>query len=150
VNRYTYKWYNDPSTPAQIGNASTLNGATLTPAGAETNVYLLVSNMGGRCPALDSAKIKVNYRIDIPNVFTPNGDGNHDRWDILNLNTFYPKAEVEVFNKWGSRIYKSPTGYPEPWDGTRNGEQLPVATYYYIVDLKDGGKPFVNSVTILR
>jgi gliding motility-associated-like protein len=150
LNQFSYKWYSSPATPAQIANPNSLNGATITPENPETDVYLLVTNLGGRCPALDSAKIKVDYLINIPNVFSPNGDGVHDRWDILNINSFYPNAEVEVYNKWGSRVFRSAPGYPEPWDGTRNGQQLPVATYYYIIDLKNGGKPFVNSVTILR
>jgi gliding motility-associated-like protein len=150
INQYSYNWYSSPKTPAQIVNSTSLNEATITPVTSETVVYLKVSNFGGRCPAIDSAKIKVDYLINIPNVFSPNGDGVHDRWDILNISSFYPNAEVDVYNKWGSRVFKSAPGYPEPWDGTRNGQQLPVATYYYVIDLKNGVKPFVNSVTILR
>jgi gliding motility-associated-like protein len=150
LNQYSYIWYTSPKTPAQIANANTLNDATITPERTETDVYLRVTNMGGRCPAIDSVTIKAEYNINIPNVFSPNGDGVHDRWDILNISTFYPNAEVEVYNKWGSRVFKSAPGYPNPWDGTRNGQQMPVATYYYVIDLKNGRKPFVSSVTILK
>jgi hypothetical protein len=41
-------------------------------------------------------------------------------------------------------------GYNTPWNGTRNGQALPVGTYYYIVQLKNGFKPLSGSVTILR
>ncbi|MBC7388328.1 MAG: gliding motility-associated C-terminal domain-containing protein, partial [Opitutaceae bacterium] len=143
-----YKWYSTDRT-IQINNPNTLNSASFVPTSSETKVYLKVSERNGLCPALDSAIINLTIGIQIPNIFTPNGDGVHDLWEIKNLNKLYPNCSVEVFNKWGSYIFKS-NGYSEPWDGTRNGEDLPVATYYYVVDFKDGSKPRTGSVTIIR
>lgn len=109
-----------------------------------------MTNRNGYCPAKDSTIIKVQFEIDIPNVFSPNGDGNHDLFEIKNLNKLYPDAVLTVFNKWGSVVYVSGAGYPEPWDGTRNGEEMPVATYYYILDTKGGRTYSPGSVTIIR
>ena len=39
-------------------------------------------------------------------------------------------------------------GYSVPWDGKRNGVDLPIATYYYVIELKDSGKVFNGTVTI--
>jgi gliding motility-associated-like protein len=41
-------------------------------------------------------------------------------------------------------------GYSRPWDGTSNGKALPVGTYYYVIDPKNGRKIITGSVTILR
>ncbi len=86
--------------------------------------------------------------IIIPNVFTPNGDGINDVWNIKSLIDF-PQCTVSVYNRYGNLVYQS-RGYPKPWDGTYNGAQLPVGTYYYIIDTKNNTKPFAGPVTILR
>jgi gliding motility-associated-like protein len=43
---------------------------------------------------------------------------------------------VVIFNRWGSIVYES-IGYVEPWDGTFNGEDLPMGTYFYKIELND-------------
>jgi gliding motility-associated-like protein len=146
-NAFTYLWSSlDPK--LQIANSTSLNGASLTPLEGNFKVYLTVSNFN-RCPARDSVLVSIKADIIIPNVFSPNGDGTHDTWEIRNLNSIHPNVEVQVFNQWGSLVFKS-NGYSKPWDGTRNGESMPVATYYYVIDYKNGDKPHVSSVTIIR
>jgi len=86
--------------------------------------------------------------IVIPNAFTPNGDGINDLWDITALQG-YPGCRVTIFNRYGTVVYSS-IGYPKAWDGTYNGSALPVGTYYYIIDLKNGKKKLAGPVTILR
>ena len=96
--------------------------------------------------------------VDIPSGFTPNGDGHNDAWNILGgvpdnlqkLSTLYPRAIVEVYNRWGILVYQSAPGYPEDWDGTANGKEVPVNSYYYIIDLYNGSKPIIGNITILR
>ncbi|GHT22889.1 hypothetical protein FACS189430_05340 [Bacteroidia bacterium] len=88
----------------------------------------------------------------IPNTFTPNGDGDNDVWQIRMLKD-YPNAEVEVYDRWGRRVFLSRHGYPEPWDGRdTNGKILPLETYYYVIDMKDGvrTKPLQGTITIVR
>ena len=142
-----YTWYSYDK-QLQINNPNVLTGASVQPLAGDFVVYLTVTNRK-RCPATDTMHLTVKADIVIPNVFSPNNDGTHDTWDIKNLNNIYPNATVEVFNQWGSLIFKS-TGYSKPWDGTRNGEEMPVATYYYVIDFKNGSKPNVSSVTLLR
>ena len=86
--------------------------------------------------------------IIIPNAFTPNGDGVNDTWDIKYLN-LYPNCTVAIFNRWGQNLFSS-VGYGVPWDGTYRGAALPTGTYYYIVNLKDGGKVLSGYVAIIR
>ena len=87
----------------------------------------------------------------IPNTFTPNEDGFHDDWEIRNIGLF-PDADIQIFDRWGRLIYRSDGGYDSDWHGKGpNGNDLPVDTYYYIIDLKvKGAKPITGTVSIIR
>jgi len=110
--------------------------------------YQLTAVGEGNCTATDFITVKILKPVNIPNAFSPNGDGINDTWLIRNL-ADYPGCTVEIFNRYGQRVFYS-SGYPTPWDGTYNGKPLPVATYYYVIHLKNGFAPVTGSVTIVR
>lgn len=85
----------------------------------------------------------------VPNTFTPNKDGFNDTWNIPGLGDF-PKASIQVYDRWGRQVLKS-SGMPQGgWDGTSRGKPLPMDSYYYIIDLGDGSEPIPGTVTIVR
>lgn len=86
--------------------------------------------------------------IVIPNVFSPNGDNINDTWVVRGL-VEYESCRVEIYNRYGQLLFQS-VGYKQPWDGTFKGQPMPVATYYYIINLKPGEAPLSGSVTLLR
>ncbi|MGZ3866659.1 MAG: gliding motility-associated C-terminal domain-containing protein [Bacteroidia bacterium] len=86
--------------------------------------------------------------LNIPSAFTPDNDGTNDVWRIRSLNE-YTDCSVEVFNQWGSLVFKS-KGYETPWDGTYNGDPVPAGAYYYVIDLKNGTNKFNGTVTIIK
>ena len=86
--------------------------------------------------------------VVIPNVFTPNGDGINDTWDVANLDA-YVNCTVDVFSRYGQKVFSS-VGYSAPWNGTRNNAAIPVGTYYYIINLNNGQKAYAGYVTIIR
>jgi gliding motility-associated-like protein len=100
------------------------------------------------CYTTDEIFVKVLKKPTIPNIFSPNGDGVHDTWVIKYLES-YPGCTVEVFNRYGQKVFAS-IGYPNPWDGTVNGKPVPVGTYYYIVDPKNGRKREAGYVDVIR
>jgi gliding motility-associated-like protein len=61
----------------------------------------------------------------------------------------YPGATVDVYDRYGMLVYSS-IEYAVDWDGTRNGKSLPIGTYYYIVNPKNGRKIITGSVTIIK
>jgi gliding motility-associated-like protein len=126
------------------------NNKILTPKAnpAFTTTYTLTLTTTDGCIAADSATVNVLVEISIPNTFTPNGDDVNDKWEIKNLQA-YQNCSVQIFNRWGQQVYSS-RGYGKPWDGTYNGKPLPFGTYYYVINLKDGSKPYGGFVTILR
>jgi gliding motility-associated-like protein len=110
--------------------------------------YLLKVTTDKGCSDTSSAMVTVLLIPEIPNTFTPNGDGVNDRWEIRNLDR-YPGAVVEVYNTMGALVYRS-SGYSQPWDGTHAGRQLPAGTYYYVVHPRYGREKKAGYVTILR
>ncbi|MFN5020861.1 MAG: gliding motility-associated C-terminal domain-containing protein, partial [bacterium] len=100
------------------------------------------------CAARDTVQVIVLSAVDIPNTFTPNGDGINDTWKIQFL-AQYKNCTMEVYNTSGQIIFQS-EGYTTAWDGTRNGVPMPTGTYYYVIDLGDGSKRRTGYVTILR
>jgi gliding motility-associated-like protein len=116
---------------------------------AVTTTYTLTVTSAEGCTSTDEVTVKVQQDVLIPNTFTPNNDGTNDVWVIKNIED-YPGCKIEIFNRWGNKVYDS-AGYSQPWNGTaNNGQELPVTTYFYTIDLKDGRKPLVGSISIIR
>jgi gliding motility-associated-like protein len=82
----------------------------------------------------------------IATAITPNGDGVNDTW-ILGGLEYYPQAQINVFNRWGQLVYNS-TGYGAQWDGTYQGQLLPIADYYFTIDYAADKEVIMGTVTI--
>ena len=72
--------------------------------------------------------------IEMPNTFTPNGDGINDTWN-LDFSS-YGSAQLSIFSKWG-KIVAQFNDVMISWDGNYE-EALPAGTYYYILQLGNG------------
>lgn len=89
------------------------------------------------------------------NEFSPNGDGVNDYFKIDCI-ARYPNNSLQVYNRWGNIVFQT-RSYKNDWDGTTNGraivqpeDQLPVGTYYYVLDLGDGSEPRTDWLYINR
>ncbi len=78
--------------------------------------------------------------LEIPNVFTPNGDQVNDFFEVdTDGTTVY---EFSVFTRTGTRIYhsQSPRIF---WDGNSlDGKELKEGIYYYVIEEQGGSSPF--------
>jgi gliding motility-associated-like protein len=105
----------------------------------------------------DSLKLYIKQinKVSFGNVFSPNGDGINDKWEIPK-DYLFPDLEIEIFDRWGARVWSAKgKKAAEGWNGrTDTGKDLPIGTYYYIVkyniQVSDGWKPETGSVTIVR
>lgn len=90
-----------------------------------------------------------NITCKAPTIFTPNNDGINDQFVIPCLDTGkFPNSKIYIFNEWGSEVfYANP--YKNDWSGTFNGANLPVGTYFYIIDTGEGKNP-LNGFLILQ
>lgn len=76
--------------------------------------------------------------FNIPNAFTPNGDGFNDKWKIAGLEN-YSGTEVSVYDRKGLPVFRETiTKKPLIWDGKLNGNQIPTGTYWYVIKVSDG------------
>ncbi|WP_242922493.1 gliding motility-associated C-terminal domain-containing protein [Pontibacter liquoris] len=99
----------------------------------ETITYhLTVTNEAG-CQDTASVVVLVEKALKIPNAFSPNGDGVNDTWHVGGI-TEFPGVKLEVFTRWGNKIFESDS-YQNEWDGTYRGSRLPENTYMYIFTL---------------
>jgi gliding motility-associated-like protein/uncharacterized repeat protein (TIGR01451 family) len=93
-----------------------------------------------------STSLKNVLGLSVPNVFTPNGDGVNDVFEIAGLSK-YPDNEITIFNRWGNSVYHK-KGYLSDWTG--NG--LNEGTYFYVLQVNDSGnsETYKGYVTLLR
>ncbi|GAC1438193.1 MAG: hypothetical protein NVSMB63_01390 [Sediminibacterium sp.] len=136
-----FKW-----TPAIYLNSDTAINPQSSPPDDIT--YKLTLTGSGGCAVSDTIFIKVLKHPEVPNAFSPNGDGINDTWKIRYLES-YPGATVDVFDRYGQTVF-SAVGYDVEWDGTLKGKPLPVGTYYYIINPKNGRQLISGSVTIVK
>ena len=117
-----------------------------TPLDDITYTLTVTSDQG--CSSSDQVVVKLLKKPAIPNIFSPNNDGIHDTWEISYLAS-YPGCTVDIYNRYGQLIYHS-LGYDKPWNGTVNRKQVPVGTYYYIIDPKNGRQKMSGYVDVIR
>jgi gliding motility-associated-like protein/uncharacterized repeat protein (TIGR01451 family) len=86
----------------------------------------------------------------IPEGFSPNGDGVNDMFVVRAIEN-YPHNTFTIFNRWGDKVYGA-SPYQSTWDGKATtglrvgGDDLPVGTYFYTLDLGDGSKVLKGSI----
>ncbi|MXV52036.1 T9SS type B sorting domain-containing protein [Pedobacter sp. HMF7647] len=102
----------------------------------------------GNIAVSEAIEVKIVVKVEIPNTFTPNGDGINDFWNITGIASF-PACTVRIFNRNGMLVFES-KGYQQAWDGTSNGSPLPLSTYYYVIDLASENRTMSGSITIIR
>jgi gliding motility-associated-like protein len=133
--------------PSSFINNTGVLAPTVSPI--DTITYTLYVLPGQGCPAVsDNVFVLVYKKLRVPNAFSPNGDGINDTWVITGLDT-YPEAVLRVYSRNGMLMFQSKAN-AVVWDGTYQGKPLPVATYYYTIDLNAGTLPVSGWVVILR
>ncbi len=124
---YTYEW-RAVGNPAIIGGQRTLVVNDL-------GVYTVTVDNGSTCPGIDTVRVvnKCEPRVEIPNAFTPNGDGKNDQLDVFS--DYVTDFKLLIFNRWGEVIFA--TDSPENrWDGTYRGQQAPPGTYTWKLEYR--------------
>jgi gliding motility-associated-like protein len=91
------------------------------------------------------------YFRDIPTAITPNDDGVNDVWNLEKLST-YSQASVEIFDRWGTLVWRSEPGYSQPWDGRNmRGDLVPMDSYHFVIRLNTGSLDQITGVvTVIR
>ncbi|MBO4232117.1 MAG: gliding motility-associated C-terminal domain-containing protein, partial [Bacteroidales bacterium] len=125
---YTYYWENDGST-----------NETFFPT--ESGAY--TCTISGYCGSTSST-VNVEFKdcnIIVPNVYTPNGDGVNDYFEIdfaegfeFEIFTF----SVHIYDRWGKLMYHSLD--PDfKWDGNESGSKASDGVYYWVITFSTQG-----------
>lgn len=118
---------------------------------AEVTMTYVVTGINDRgCYDRDTLIIEVSDEPDVfvPNLFSPNGDGLNDYFEIPEISS-YPNTKLTIINREGVVVFSS-DNYQNDWDGTYQGNKLPEATYYYLVEFENFDKVYKGAITILR
>lgn len=91
-------------------------------------------------------------KLEMPNAFSPNGDGINDIYRAKNNYQSIVEFDAYIFNRWGQKIYEwhDPAG---GWDGKFNGKDVKQGVYFVLVKAKgaDGRKYNIKKdVNLLR
>ncbi|MFN4147097.1 MAG: gliding motility-associated C-terminal domain-containing protein [Runella sp.] len=139
---YTYTW-----TPATWIDDAKSARPRIAPD--STTYYRVIALSPDNCASEDSIRIIVVQRVFMPEVFTPNGDGHNDTWQIIGREA-YPEIEVTIYNRWGNAVYYAKGNNQPPFDGTYDGQPLPEGVYIYVVRAKPDGHIDRGQVMISR
>lgn len=143
----TWAW-----TPAKSLSCDNCAAPVCTPL-SEMTYKVTVTNKS-KCQASDEVMVKLECeaaRVRVPNVFSPNDDGNNDLFIIKGIGLV---KHLIIFDRWGTKVFERSNFVAADrsscWDGMRNGMPVPAGTYVYFVELQcETGAPFVMKGTVV-
>lgn len=116
--------------------------------------YSLTVTSKDGCSTADSIEVLKNCYIDIPNAFTPNGDGLNDYFlprQLLSSNL--TRFHMAIFNRWGQMVFETLRIDGRGWDGRYNDVAQPEGVYIYLIEAELHGQiteKYHGNVTLLR
>jgi gliding motility-associated-like protein len=102
-----------------------------------------------------SSEYTIEIPFVVPTLISPNDDGYNDTWQIPSIES-YDNIHIEIYNRWGNIVFSfDGTGdeygdVSNQFDGTYNGSELPIGSYVYVIDLKDGKEASTGTLSIIR
>ncbi|MBL7913373.1 MAG: gliding motility-associated C-terminal domain-containing protein, partial [Bacteroidia bacterium] len=127
------------------GGSQVTNSVAISPVTTYSNAGTYTVTMyvvKGSCMDTVTKVITVELpsKLEVPNVFTPNGDGSNDVYFLKVANV--SEINALIFDRWGNKVFESNSNTGNiAWDGKNSaGKELPVGTYFYIIKAtgKDG------------
>ncbi|MFC2176643.1 gliding motility-associated C-terminal domain-containing protein, partial [Bacteroidota bacterium] len=131
-------WEENNASHIKASNALGLNETNLTSASYGDLQFQQYALAGEGC------------EVYIPNVFSPNGDGNNDLFYVRGKEL--ETLDLIIYDRWGEKVYQS-NDFDAPWDGTFRQQPMAPAVFVYkaVVGFIGGGsKVFNGNVTLLR
>ena len=143
TSNYQYNVTNANSWYVNGDSANTQNfNYTFTDTGTYT-ITLFAYETFRKCGASISRTVTVKYcppdsiKITVPNVFTPNGDGINDTWQLIlyNYNYTISNYQCAIYDRWGIKVFEA-DNISNEWNGKNtSGLACPSGSYYYLIKL---------------
>lgn len=129
--------------------------ATVNSAGNYVNTAIIHGNQVDSNSVNNTSSVETYPTVFfIPEGFSPNGDAINDLFVIKGIKN-YPNNTILIFNRWGDEVF-SANAYQNNWDGkcTKGlkvgGDELPIGTYFYILNLGNGSDIFKGTIYLNR
>jgi len=105
----------------------------------ETSTYTITVTDSEGCVTSETFTVNITIpcnpdEVEIPNAFTPDGDGVNDTFGAVVNEGIEEVTNVRVYNRWGNVLFESDTG--EEWDGTDGSKNAPSDVYVYIITIR--------------
>ena len=125
------------------------NGSDNTYNINQSGVYVVRVVDENGCEVVQSIEMEF-IDIEIPNFFSPDGDGLNDKWIPRNQEGF-PEILTIIFDRYGREVYRMGLN-DAGWGGIYNAKELPTGDYWYIIKLRGENDPreFVGHFTLYR
>lgn len=119
----------------------------------ETTTYVVTIESEYGCIDMDTVTVFVLFEelVNIPNAFTPNGDGMNDAVKPIPLREM-DMISFDIYNRWGEQVF-SGSDFATAWDGTYLNKEQEVGSYLYIfvgIDEKNNEFKLTGTITLLR
>ena len=154
-------------TPAAGLSCTDCPNPDITPTSTTTYTLTVSDDNGCVKEASVIVFLSTTRRVFVPNIFSPNGDGQNDLFTIFTSTDALSVNTLQIFDRWGEQVYKSPTNFipnidtggtpsgqiNHGWDGTFNGQIAPNAVYVYMAEITfiDGKTEiFTGDLTLAR
>ncbi|MDO8970036.1 MAG: gliding motility-associated C-terminal domain-containing protein, partial [Saprospiraceae bacterium] len=144
----TYEWTPFDSNVLSCGDCPDPEASPDT-----STLFMLVVEDENGCR--DTAQYRIfvcdEDQIDIPNAFTPNGDGANDFFRVVPHEGAEVIRFLRVYSRWGQLVYEG-SGTNAQWDGSIGNQPAPSDVYVWVLDYVCGGNEARESgdVTLLR
>jgi len=147
-NAVFYQWdYGD----GNVETTSALITEHLYEQNGTYTVVLTATDANG-CSGTMSVQLTLQepFSLLIPNIFTPNGDGQNDIFqpEVFGVKSF----EVNIYDRWGTIVHTY-SGANGKWDGTKNGMRCSDGVYFYTIELTTSSsenQSHSGTITLLR
>ena len=102
-------------------------------------------------------EVEVDYKVYIPNVFTPNGNGQNDEFTVYTNEEVEEVVLLEIFDRWGNKVFVNehfpPNDEQYGWDGVYKNQLMNPAVFAYQVVVRfsnDEIRDYKGDVTLVR
>jgi gliding motility-associated-like protein len=98
----------------------------------------MTNQCGGLTQFLEVKKENCTCEPFIPNVFTPNGDGRNDIFQVF-ANCEFQAFKMVIYDRWGTRLFRSDDA-SNGWDGFMNGQAITPGVFVYLIEFTASDK----------
>lgn len=141
----------------QFGDGQTLSANTQDPVshiynetGTFNSCLIAINDFGCQDTTCQDIVARVTPLLDVPNAFTPNGDGINDKVFVRGYGI--NKMTWRIYNRWGEMVFET-IDKNQGWDGTYKGTIQPKEVYHYVLAVEYSNKTKYEKkgdITLLR